>query len=106
MIFDLCIIAILSLPLSLLFESSGLPSRVYRLQLFTRRVTVYRTIYIIERQFSFPPIFRYYYNMCLNRVRISYLERAISKAGIKVCASQKENTNFGPVINNYQTLVL
>jgi hypothetical protein len=30
------------------------------------------------------------------------LEKAMSKAGIRVCASQKEKTNLGPVIRSWE----
>lgn len=46
-------------------------------------------------------IFIQYISKC-----IYFFERAVSKAGINVWASQKEKTNFGPVMSSYDVLVM
>lgn len=95
------------MPLSLSFESSGSPSLEYRSTPNYIQGGYSISFYIIERQFPSHWIrFWYYYIIKLNRVQLLYLERARSKAGIKVCASQKEKTNLGPVIKSCQISVL
>lgn len=32
---------------------------------------------------------------------LGFLDNALSKAGMRVCAIANENTNFGPVVNNF-----
>jgi hypothetical protein len=50
----------------------------------------------------FPTIFsNNYIASCQNTTEVPYfLDKAISKAGIRVCASQKEKTSFGPVMRS------